>query len=74
MLDAWIIEELKKRKEQKEERDRPSLQFPIPQYFPIPKEKREEEDLPYRRIEISYEQEEPRNPFEVNFEVDYFKM
>lgn len=72
MLDAWIIEEIRRKEREQEERDRPRLQLPIPEYLP-PHQKKNEEEIPWQ-IEISYEQEEPRSPGEVNFEIKEYQM
>ncbi len=74
MLEGYIIEELRRRERQRQEerREQPFLELPLPE--PIPK-KREEEGAKNRVVEISlYDEEEPKDRFEVNFEIDGYKM
>ena len=78
MLDAWIIEELnRQRKERRQEEDRPRLYLPVPEYLPPSPSRKNGEDNaePSGRVEIPlYNEDEPKNTFEVNFEVEYFKF
>jgi len=47
VLDAYIIEELERQRREKEERDRPSIQLPIPHDEPRkPLERDIDQDLP----------------------------
>ena len=73
MLDAWIIEELnRQRKERRQEEDCPRVYLPVPEY--LPPRKNEEDAEPSGRVEIPLYDNEPKEPSEVNFEVEYFKL
>lgn len=44
MLDAFIIEEIKRREQSREERERPMAELPLPQVDDRPKRRSETED------------------------------
>lgn len=49
MLDAWIIEEIKRRQEKKEERESPFLELPI-DYFEYEEYEEKVEEEPKRGV------------------------
>lgn len=51
MLDAFIIEEIRRREEQREDR-RPRLELPLPEPTPHRQNDRREEDRPQRGVVI----------------------
>ena len=51
MLDAFIIEEIRRREEQREDR-RPRLDLPLPEPTPRRQNDRREEDRPQRGVVI----------------------
>ncbi len=69
MLDAYIIEELRRRERQGEDtRIQPSLELPLPE-----PRRREDVEKPSRGVvEIPFYDEEQRNPFEVDFVIENY--
>ena len=49
MLDAFIIEEIKRRERAREERDRPAIELPLPPVEKPPRRRSDEEDEKPRR-------------------------